>query len=455
MLSVPLWVLWSDRLARAATGEATAVSDEAFVPAAVASLLLLLCSAFFSGSETALFSLQPLDRRALVEAGKTSPDGLLQTPRRTLATLLIGNELVNVTLSSVTAGLVLAIAPDRPWINVVVLTPVLLLLGEVTPKVVALRLNRRWATLAAPPLRVFSAIVSPVRWVLTVVADAALRLTGGSTAPKEQALREEQLRHLIDQGRASGSIAPMEQEMMLKVFDFGDLTVNRLMTPRPDIISLSLTTPWDSLLATLRSTGHSRIPIWQGRPDNIVGILVAKSLLPVLDQVLAGSRPPGPAEIRALLLRPRFVPTSKRAEDMLREFRTERFHMAVVVNEHGSVVGIVTLDDLLAELVGELLDETDEDDPEVTAVGEDLFTVRASIDIDDFEERFETRLPEGDYTTLGGFILDQVGEVPTKGTEVTYEGLRFTVTAVDARRVLELSVGPVPSTSDGPTGEVP
>ncbi len=451
MLSLPSLLLFA-ATAQAAGGEAVAISQEAVLPTTVAAVLLLLLSAFFSGSETALFSLQPLDRQALVDGGHTAADALVRAPRRTLATLLIGNELVNVTLSSVTAGLVLALAPDKPWLNIVVLTPVLLVMGEVTPKVVALRMNRRWASLAAPLLRLFSMLVSPVRWVLTVVADGFLRLTGGSTAPKEQALREEQLRQLIDQGRASGSIAPMEQELMLKVFDFGDLTVNRLMTPRPDIISISLSAGWDDLLSTLRTTGHSRIPVWQGRADNIVGILVAKSLLPVLDRVLDGAPPPGPAEIRALLLRPRFVPTSKRAEDMLREFRTERFHMSVVVNEHGSVVGLVTLDDLLAELVGELLDETDEDDPEVTALGHDIFTVRASIDIEDFAERFEVTLPEGDYTTLGGFILDQVGEVPAKGAAVSFGGLKFVVTSVDARRVVELSVSPDPL-PDEPTEE--
>ena len=444
MLSAPPLLAHALRDALATGGEAMSVSQDALMPTIAAAMALLFCSAFFSGSETALFSLQPLDRQKLNEAGATTVDALLRTPRRTLATLLIGNELVNVTLSSVTAGIVFAMAPDRPWLNVVVLTPVLLLLGEVTPKVVALRLNRRWATLAAPPLRLFSTVVSPVRWMLTSIANIALRMTGGSTAPAEQALREEQLRQLIDQGRAAGNLAPLEQEMMLKVFDFGDLTVNRLMTPRPDIVSISLTAPWASLLSTLRNTGHSRIPIWKGRPDNIVGILVAKSLLPVLDRVLAGHAPPEPSALQALLVRPRFVPTSKRAEDMLREFRTERFHMSVVVDEHGSVVGIVTLDDLLAELVGELLDETDEDDPEVVELGADLFTVRATMDVEDFAERFRVELPDGDYNTLGGFILDQVGEVPDKGAEVTYGGLRFVVTGVDARRVVAVSVGPSP-----------
>ncbi len=428
--------------ARAAGGEAVAVPPEVLGPTAALAGLLLGCSAFFSGSETALFSLQPIDRKALVDSGHHRVDALLRRPRATLATLLIGNELVNATLSSLTAGLALTLFPQHPWVNVVILTPVLLLLGEISPKVVALRHNRVFATLAAPLLTAFSFAVAPLRGLLSVVADLALRVTGGSTAQREQEVREEQLRHLIDRGRANGEIKPVEQEMLLKVFDFGDLTVNRLMTPRPDIVSASLSTPWPELLELLRRTGLSRLPVWQGRPDNITGVLVAKSLLPWLDPSAHPEGPPGAAQLKKLLNEPRFVPTTKRAEDLLREFRTERFHMAFVVDEHGNVVGLVTLDDLLAELVGELLDETDQEDPEVTSLGRGAFTVRAGMDVEDFEQRFGVVLPEGEYNTVGGFILHQLGELPEKGEEVIWGGLRFIVTDVEERRLLEVSVSP-------------
>lgn len=406
-------------------------------------VVLLLCgSAFFSGSETALFSLQPLDREALREEGVTSVDALLDRPRRTLASILIGNEVVNVTLSTVTAGLVVAVLPDHAWLNVVLLTPVLLLMGEIIPKVTALRFNRRLASLVAPVLNAWSLAVGPLRWGLTAVADTALRLTGGSKAPRAQELREEQLKELVAQGRRAGTIGAMEQEMLEKVFEFGDHTVNRLMTPRPDVVSINLAMPWEELVAEVRARGFSRLPVYQGRPDDIVGILVVKRLLPLLmatrDQ---GSLPPTPRQIRKLLLPPRFVPTSKRADALLDDFRADRSHMAVVVDEHGIVAGVVTLDDLLAELVGELLDETDHHEPdEVRKVGEGVFCVQASMDVEDFQDRFEVELPEGEYVTVGGFIMSQAGEVPQKGSELDWNGLRFVVTGREGRRLTELAV---------------
>jgi len=438
-------VLWMSGLALAQTAPEAVTVDPwvAATPYLAASALLLLMSGFFSGSETALFSLQPLDRKHLESEGNVALQGFVAEPRRTLATLLIGNELTNVTLSSVTAGLVLLLFPDSPWLNVVGLTPVILVFGEVMPKVVALRWNRRLAPIIAVPLSLFSTLVAPVRWLLTRLADAALVLTGGSTAPHQAELREAQFRTLIDEGREAGNLLATEQEMLHKVFEFGDLSVHRLMTPRPDITTIALNTPWDELLDFLRTSGVSRVPVWHGRPDNFVGVLVVKRLLPILARVKSGGRPPTATELRELLLPCRFIPTTKRAEDMLREFRTERFHMSIVVDEHGNIVGLVTLDDLLRELVGELLDETDEDgDPEVTAVGRDIFTVKAGIDVADFADRFGVNLPDGEYTTVGGFILDQLGEVPDEGAEVHFADLCFVVTEVVDRRVTELSVGP-------------
>ena len=412
----------------------------------VAAVILLCFSAFFSASETALFSLQPVDRRAMADEGNTRVETLLKTPRATLATLLIGNETVNITLSSVMAGLMLTLAPELPWLNLVVLPPILLVLGEIMPKVFAMRYNRRFATFVSRPLRAFGVAVTPIRWVLTTVADLALRMTGGTTAHEEAELREAQLRALIDEGIASGSIAASEHEMLHKAFDFGDLTVNRLMTPRPDMRTLRLNDRWEDILDQIRQEGLSRLPVWHNKPDNIIGVLVVKSLLPVLRAVHAGERPPpSPRDIQRMLLPVRFVPTTKAAEAMLREFRTERFHMSVVVDEHGNVVGLVTLDDLLSELVGDLLDETDVDDPEVTALGSDVFSVWAGMDIEDFEHRFGVELPEGEYNTVGGFLLDQIGGLPDKGAEVSYQGLLFVVSGVEDRRITEVSVRPIGS----------
>lgn len=423
---------------------------------------LLVLSAFFSGSETALFSLQPLDRRTMSERNARPVEALLERPRRTLASLLIGNEFVNVLLSTVTAGLVMRLFPDRPWINIVVLTPLLLLFGEVLPKTLALQLNRRVAPLVAPPLLIFARVVTPLRWVITRIADAALVLTGGTRAAGQAAVREAHLRVLVAQGRKAGAVLPMEEEMIKKVFDFGDLTVSRLMTPRPDVFSLSLATDWPDLIDQIRDHSCSRVPIWEGRPDNIIGILLIKELLPHLatrfrdgggEQGDPRALPLTPRQIHKLLHPAHFVPTTKRAEDMLADFREHRFHLAMVVDEHGNVVGLVTLDDLLAELVGELLDESDEHPEDVTEVVDGVSTVRGNMDVDDFHDHFGVELPEGDYDTLAGFLLHQVGSVPALGDEIEWQGLQFTVRGIEGQRITEVRVD-VPDDVTPPASEV-
>jgi putative hemolysin len=412
-------------------------------PWTLALAVLLLCgSAFFSGSETALFSLQPLDRSRIRERGALGVDELLDQPRQTLATILIGNELTNVALSTVTAYLIIQ-AGLPPWMNILFLTPLLLVMGEIVPKVMALRHGATIAPIVARPLAFISVLVTPVRVVLSWLANGIVSLTGGDQARAGLELREEQLKILIRQGHLRGDIDPLEQEMLHGVLAFGDLSLSRLLTPRADVFSLSLSTPWDEVLDAIESAGHSRIPIWQGSPDSIVGILVVKDLLPVIAEIRRGNRKlPHARDLQRLLHPPRFVPVSKRAEDMLREFRTERFHMALAVEEHGLMVGLVTLDDLLGELVGELLDERDDETQDLVEIQSGLYTLRAAMDVEDFERQFNHALPEGEYTTVGGFLLHQLGEVPLKGAELDWEGFRFVVTGLDAQRVTEICVYP-------------
>jgi len=421
------------------------------LPATLAMLftLLALCM-FFSISETALFSLQKVDREALKDDRSIGEliRHLLHRPRRLLAALLIGNEFANIGLSAASAALVLAAFPDLPWLNIVLVAPVLILFGDVLPKTLGLRFARQVATRIARPLAFWNELVSPVRWVLSGVGDLILRGLGISPAPLHDSIQEDQLRTLIDQGRETGVIQPMEQEIIHRVFEFGDLPVSRLMTPRPDIFSLSVTTPWLELLEEIRTARYSRVPVWQSNPDNIVGVLLVKDLLRHRDS------PPSHARQLLKLLHPAmFVPPSKRAQDLLREFRGKNSHMAIVVDEHGSISGLVTLDDLLTELVGEVLDESDVDEKEVVKLQENVWTVKAGIDIEDFDARFNVEVPEGDYTTLGGFVFHQLGAAPRKGDEVEWNGLHFHVSGVDGRRITEITVTYVDEQQRAPVDE--
>lgn len=398
---------------------------------------LLLVSGFFSMSEAALFSLQRVDREALKDDTSLGEAirHLLATPRRVLAAILMGNEVSNIALSASAAVLVGQLFPTQPWLNIVLVAPTLVLFGDVVPKTLGIRFARRITTLVVRPLAFWNELVSPVRFVLTRISDAALRLLGVPPSPQHDRLEEVQLRTLIDQGLRTGVIQPMEQEMIHRVFEFGDLPVSRVMTPRPDIFSVPLTTPWAELLAQIRDAQYSRVPVWQGQRENVVGVLLVKDLLR-----LRGAPAPNARQLQKLLHPAMYVPPSKRAQDLLREFRQKNLHLAMVVDEHGSCVGLVTLDDLLRELVGEVLDETDSVEKDVTELGEALYSVRAGMDVDDFATRFERELPEGEYTTVGGFVFHLLGRAPEKGDEVVWEGITFHVSGLEGRRITEVTV---------------
>jgi len=394
---------------------------------------LLALSGFFSSSETALFSLQAIDREKLKEGkGGRRVLELLRHPSRTLASLLMGNELVNISVSAVCASALLTVSPDKPWVNLLVATPLLLLFGEILPKTFALRNSPSWATLIGGPLTLWAWAVSIPRWVLVSAADFITGRLGAASERPDDRLEEEQVRELIDQGRRQGTIGAAEHRLIQRVFQFGDIPVDRLMTPRPDLVSFPLNVPFETLMHELRRTRISRVPIYLGKPDNVIGVLITRKLLRFV-----GQPPPGPRELKELLRPAWYVPETKLADDLLREIQLRREHLALVVDEHGVISGLITLDDLLSELVGE---EHDEESSEISRIRADMWTVSGSTDVSDFVEETGIVVPEGDYQTIAGFIMTSLGRVPTKGEELCHDGVVFSISKMEGRRVVEVSV---------------
>lgn len=425
----------------AVVGLATVGSSDGEIPGPgtwLAFLGLLAASAFFSSTETAIFGLQPIDREALKDRGSAGRvvNLLRGRPRRLLATILMGNEVVNVSISSLAAAIVACLMPDREWLNIVLVLPVLVLFGEVLPKNLALRFGRPWALTVAHPIHFIYLVVTPVRWLFMWFVDHFIKLFGIHAGNRPEGLDEEEIRTLVDQGEAQGAIQPVEKEMIHAVFDFGDLPVSRLMTPRPDMVMLDLFSSEAEVLATVREHAVSRVPVFVNDRDNVIGILMAKDLLRYLGQPF-----PTPRQLQKVLHPPFFVPTYKAATDLLSDMRRRKEHMAIVVDEHGSLAGLVTLDDLLDELTGQVEDETDVDI--VDDVREEpggVLVMKASVDIDACARRLERDLPEGDYTTLGGFILSRLGDLPATGQVLEWEDLIFEVAGVTSRRITDVRI---------------
>ena len=404
-------------------------------------VVLLCCSSFFSGSETAIFGLQAIDREALNKAGPRGElvNRLRGRPRKLLATLLMGNELANVSLSAVSAAIVVQLFPDQPAMNILFVVPVIVLLGEILPKAIAIRFGYKWSLTVAPVINLFATVVGPARWALDAVATQVTRRLGVPEKEQGPELREEQIRALIDQGAAEGAINVTEHEMIHAVFEFDDIAVGRIMTPRADLVTLPTTARWEEILEVVREHDVSRIPIWSGDRDHIIGVLLTKDLLR-----FAGQPTPSSRKLIQLIHPPYFVPEAKRADDLLDEMQKKKLHIAVVVNEHGSISGVITLTDLLEELVGDIEDETDRVEPDILPDGEGRFAILGSVTIDDFGETTGILLPEGEYTTVGGFILELLGDLPQGGESVQWGGYAFQVVSVENRRIADVLVSPSP-----------
>lgn len=422
-----------------ATGGGLALDPNAsLLPTLLVIGILFALSFFFSGTETALFSLQAIDRRQLMESGTrggTLVGRLLGKRAATLTTILMGNEFANTALAATSAAIALRFAPDYPGLNILVLTPALVLISEITPKFLAFRTNRTWSLVASYPLSLFAFLVAPLRVVFEWIVIGIAKLFRANPDLITEGLEEAELMVLVDRGAAVGALEESEREIIGNVLELEEMPIERVMTPKPDVFSVSVDIPWDELMALCRETECSRIPVYDGGLENIVGVLLVKDLLRIKNQP---TRRSAARWVYPLLLPPIFVPTSKPADAMLREFMRDKYHMAFVVDEHGTLVGLVTLDDLVDELLGEA--ELDTDESTVSRTQPNTFMVKAAIDLEDFHEDTGIELPEGDYHTLGGYVMHCFGRLPSQGESVETHGLRFVVREMEGRRIAEVEV---------------
>jgi putative hemolysin len=321
---------------------------------------LIFGSAFFSGSETALFSLSRVQRERMSRSdrpGDRTAVALLTNPRRLIVTVLLGNELINITFSSLAVGVVAELLHGWGPITLSVAStaatvPLILLMGEVTPKTIALAVAESWSRYAARPLAMLAWVLTPVRVVLTAVAGLITRVFGLSPmGPKQKPIDEVEFRELVDAGSEEGELEAAERKLIHNVFQFGDKTISEIMTPAPKVFSLSYDLPLVRLMTEVARAGLSRIPVYKGRKDEVVGILFAKDLVGYSTGRLKGR------SLKDLLRAPLYVPKTTKCDRLFREFQRTHNHMALVVDEYGRLVGLVTMEDLLVALFGPIREE--------------------------------------------------------------------------------------------------
>jgi len=400
--------------------------------------LTVLLSAFFAGSEAAFLSVQRSRLAALIldkVKGAERVEKLASNPEKLLPTVLTGNNLVNVAAAAL--GTTLAGSYLSPnWavgVSVGAVTVLLLLFGEILPKVIATKNAEGLALILVRPLQAAQILFFPIVWVLEIYSRMVGRIFGLSGS---RLVSEREIRALIDVAEIEGGVEKGEAALLEKVFHFGDLRVGDVMTPRTEIIFVELSATLQDFLPIYARTTYTRFPVFDGDRENIVGILSVKDLLEAVAQ--------GTIQLHdsvTTALRPaHFVPETKPVDELFDELREVGQHMAITVNEHGGVAGVVTLMQLLEVIVGPVGEEGEPIEEEFVAVGQSQFDVLAAMSILEANENLDIDLPEGDYQTLAGFVLEQLGHIPQEGESFRYGEIELEVKEMQAVKVHRVEV---------------
>ena len=416
-------------------------------------VLLLLASALFSGSEVALFSLKraELDQLALeTDSASVRVLRLLKHPRQLLISILILNTVVNVGAAILAAIMTGKLAAAFSWspslvllTEVIVLTYLLLIVSEITPKLIATRHAVQYSRRISRFLLVLHSLMYPLSNLLA----RSMKSIQGRFKPSLRPLSGDDLKAMAEIGEAHGTLEEEERALIHSIVEFGEMNVREIMVSRLDIVAIPAGSALEDVIRIIRENGHSRMPLYVEHLDNILGIIYAKDLLRFLDGHLEGER----LDLTRLARRPMFVPLGKKLDDLLRDFQSKKTHIAICVDEYGGTAGLVTLEDVLEEIVGDIRDEHDESEEElVEQIDETTYRCHARIDLDDLNDLLGLDLDTEsfDFETLGGLIFHLTGAIPSEGDEVTYGSLHLLIETIESNRLSNILVRIVPPPVD-------
>jgi putative hemolysin len=402
--------------------------------------ILAICaigSGFFSGSETALIG---IGRERVHQVSTLGRRGrrvaqLVADPERLLSTLLVANNLVNILGAAVATTLFISLIGERwgPWLSTLVVTIVVLIVGEITPKTIAARYPERFSLAVAPTIWRLSLVLNPIARLFTAITRGLLRILRLSRNDDSRGVTEADIRALAELSAAGGEIEAAEREIIESLFTLADRPVRDVMTPRVDIVTLGNPVSIQDVRDAVSNAAHSRFPVTGGGLDDLVGILYVKDVLQI-------DGDPDIGQIAGLLRKPTYVPESAPVLQVLQDMQSRRFTMALVLDEHGGVEGLVTIKDLVSELVGELQDEYDPGVPSIVPIGPGRWMADGRLPIDDFSDAMGHEFPEGPYSTLGGMFLSVAGRIPSDGHQLTVNDYRLVVMRMDRNRIDRIRV---------------
>ena len=402
-------------------------------------VVLLFFSAFFSMSETALMSMSKIRLRHLVENNvkhaKLTQD-LLEHPNQLLGTILVGNNLVNIGASAIATSVAIYFWNNKGvGIATFLMTLLVLIFGEITPKNIAIDYTEEIVLFIAPIMNVFVKIFSPIVWILTNFTNGLLHLFGINKQEKKPLITEEELKTIVEVSSQEGVLESDEKEIIDNIFEYSDMRVKDIMIQRMDIVAVDVSATYEEVVAAFGEKQFSRIPVYEDTIDNIVGVLYAKDLFFIPFEKIKQF------DIKKYMREPFYTYEFIKISDFFRRMQGDRIHIAIVLDEYGGVAGIITMEDIIESILGDINDEYDpQDEEDIVCIKEGEYVVNGSVRLEDLNEEIGTHFESEDFESIGGFILGILGKIPKTGEIINYESIRFVIEKVDKSRIMKIRV---------------
>jgi CBS domain containing-hemolysin-like protein len=397
-----------------------------------------MLSAFFSASEIAIFSSNKIRVKKYAEDGNKNAiliEQMFENPDRVLNTILVGNNIVNLGAAAVATALAMDFFGN---IGIGIATGIIALLiltfGEIVPKSYAAKNADQVALAVAKPMVFLIQLFKPVVLIFNALANLPIKVLGGEAIKPTPRITQDELKMLLKLGEQEGVVEKREKKMINGVFEFGEKTAKEVMLPRIDMDCIEVNSTLEEALRVLLKNKRSRLPVYDGTIDNIVGILNLKDLLHLIKEKRYST------PIKEIIRPPYFIPESKKLSDLLKEFQQNRIQMAIVVDEYGGTAGLITLEDVLEEIVGEILDEYDAMETQIQILDEKIAIVDAKTNIDEVNEALGVNLPSGEYETIGGLIFSRLGKIPSPGERIEVDDKVLIVESMRGRRVSKVKI---------------
>ena len=400
-------------------------------------IILLVLSGFFSMSETALMALSKIRIRHMVEEGVKGAklvEKLTEDPNKLLGAILIGNNIVNILASSLATTLFVdMVGASGVGIATAVMTVLVLIFGEITPKSIAKQKSEEVSIKVSKPINIIVKILKPFIGIFSFISSLFIRLLGGDPKATEPFITEEELRTMVGVSEEEGVLEDVEKEMIFNVFDFADSQAKDVMVQRVDIVAVDTEATYEEVLEVIKTEQFSRIPVYNQTIDDIVGVLYVKDL------IIAGQNKEG-FKVSDYMREPYYTFEFKKIKELFNEMKKTRNHLSVVLDEYGGTVGIVTIEDLIEEVFGDIEDEYDDYDKEIEVVKEDEYIVDGSAKLDDISELIGVNMESEEFDSVGGLIIGELGRFPDNKEEVTLNKIRFVVEEVDKNRIKKVRI---------------